>query len=165
MKAVLAAALIALASPVIADDWYFEASLEGGAEFWTFTNEKGEVSPRRERGDEIWITRSDEVNSFGPDGSCDFNNCSVSVAIGGQAPVAGEQVRATFSNGETLEFAARGGEVMVDNYTTAGMGATNRFVQNIRAAERVEIGFGGRTHQFSLAGSTKALDAIRPYLR
>ena len=45
------------------------------------------------------------------------------------------------------------------------MGATNRFVQNIRAAEWVEISFGGRSHRFSLAGSSNALDAIQSYLR
>lgn len=165
MKAVLISALIALASPAFADGWYFEASIEGGAEFWTFTNATGNVSPRRVRGDEIWITRSDEVKSFGPDGSCDFNNCSVSVTLGGQAPAAGERVEITFSNGEALDFAARGSEVLFDNYATTGMGATNRFVQNIRAAQWVEISFGGRSHRFSLAGSSKALDAIRPYLR
>ena len=165
MKAVLIAALIALASPAFVDGWYFEASIEGGAEFWTFTNATGDVSPRRARGDEIWITRSDEVNSFGPNGSCDFNNCSVSVTLNGQAAAAGERVQITFSNDEALDFAARGGEVLFDNYATAGMGATNRFVQNIRAAEWVEISFGGRSHRFSLAGSSKALDAIQPYLR
>lgn len=165
MKTALAAVLIALATPVLADGWYFEASLEGGAEFWTFTNATGEVSPRRVRGDEIWITRSGEVNPLAPDGACDFDNCAVSVTLDGQAAVAGEPVRITFSNGETLEFAARSGDVLFDNYSTAGMGATNRFVQNVRAAEWVEIGFGGRSHRFSLAGSTKALDAIRPYLR
>jgi hypothetical protein len=165
MKAVLTAALIALASPAFADGWYFEASLEGGAEFWTFTNATGDVSPRRVRGDEIWITRSDEVNSFGPNGSCDFDNCSVSVTLDRQAPAAGERVQIAFSNGEALDFTARGGEVLFDNYATAGMGATNRFVQNIRAAEWVEISFGGRSHRFSLAGSSNALDAIQPYLR
>lgn len=103
MRAVIAAALMALASPAIADGWYFEASLEGGAEFWAFTNATGEVSPRRVRGDEIWITRSDEVNSLAPNGSCDFNNCSVSVALGGQSPAAGGRVQIAFSNGEALE--------------------------------------------------------------
>lgn len=165
MKAVLFAALIALASPAFAGGWYFEASLEGGAEFWTFTNATGDVSPRRARGDEIWITRADEVNSFGPNDSCDFNNCSVAVTLGGQAPAAGELVQIAFSNGEALDFAARGGEVLFDNYATAGMGATNLFVQNVRATEWVEISFGGRSHRFSLAGSSKALDAIQPYLR
>lgn len=165
MKAVLVAALIALAPPAVAEGWYFEASLEGGAEFWTFTNANGDVSPRRVRGDEIWITRSDEVNSLGPDGSCDFNNCSVTATLGGNSPAAGDQVLIKFSNGEALDFTARGGEVLFDNYATAGMGATNRFVQNIRAAEWVEIAFSGRSHRFSLAGSSKALDAIQPYLQ
>ena len=165
MKAVLIAALVTLATPTFADGWYFEASLEGGQEFWTFTNVNGDVSPRRARGDEIWITRSDELNSFGPNGSCDFNNCSVSVTLGGQAPAAGERVLIVFSNGKALDFAARGGEVLFDNYATAGMGATNRFVQNIRAAEWAEISFGGRSHKFSLSRSSMALDAIQPYLR
>ena len=98
MKAVFTPMLIALASPTFADGWYFEAALEGGAEFWTFTNSTGEVSPRRVRGDEIWITRSDEVNSRGPNGSCDFNNCSVSVTLGGQAPAVGERVQIAFSS-------------------------------------------------------------------
>ena len=165
MKALFTAGLIALASPVMAEGWYFEASLEGGAEFWTFTNATGDVSPRRKMGDEIWIIRSDEVNGLGPDGSCDFNNCAVKVMLGGQVPAARERVQITFSNGEALDFEARGGEVLFDNYSTAGMGATALFVDNIRAAEWIEVSFCGRAHRFSLAGSAAALDAIRAYLR
>ena len=165
MKALFTAGLIALASPVMAEGWYFEASLEGGAEFWTFTTATGEVSPRRNLGDEIWIIRSDEVNGLGPDGACTFDNCAVKVMLGGQVPTARERVQITFSNGEALDFEARGGEVLFDNYSTAGMGATALFVENIRAAEWVEVSFGGRAHRFSLAGSAKALDAIGAYLR
>lgn len=165
MKLALTAALLALASPALSDGWYFEASLDGGAEFWTFTNETGDVSPRRARGNEIWITRTDQVNDLGPGGTCDFNNCSVSVMLGGVGPVAGQQVQIRFSNGAELDFAARGGEILFDNFSTVGMGATNQFVANIRAAEWVEIRFGGRNHRFSLAGSAKALDAIKPYLQ
>lgn len=165
MKSLFTAALIALASPVMAEGWYFEASLEGGAEFWTFTNATGEVSPRRKMGDEIWIIRSDEVSELGPDGACTFDNCAVKVMLGGRFPAARERVQVTFSNGEALDFEARGGEVLFDNYSTAGMGATALFVSNIRAAEWVEVSFGGRTHRFSLVGSAKALDAIRAYLR
>lgn len=164
MKFALTAALLAMASPALAEGWYFEASLEGGAEFWTFTNETGDVSPRREMGDEIWITRTDQVNDLGPGGTCDFNNCSVSVMLGGVGPEAGQQVQIRFSNGEDLAFSARGGEILFDNFSTAGMSATNQFVANIRAAEWVEINFGGRSHRFSLAESAKALDAIQPYL-
>lgn len=165
MKTLFTAALIALASPAMAGGWYFEASLEGGAEFWTFTNATGDVSPRRKMGDEIWIVRSDEVNELGPDGACTFDNCAVKVMLGGQVPAARERVQITFSNGAALEFEARGGEVLFDNYSAAGMGATALFVENIRAGEWVEVGFGGRAHRFSLTGSTKALDAIRAYLR
>ena len=165
MKATLTAALIALASPVVAGGWYFEASLEGGAEFWTFTNATGEVSPNRKMGDEIWIIRSDEVNGLGPDGVCTFDNCAVKVMLGGQVPTTRERVQINFSNGQSLDFEARGGDVLFDNYSTAGMGATALFVENIRAGEWVEVSFGGRSHRFSLAGSAKALDAIRAYLR
>lgn len=165
MKTLFTAALIALASPVMAEDWYFEASLEGGGEFWTFTNATGDVSPRRKMGDEIWIIRSDEVSELGPDGACTFDNCAVKVMLGGQAPTARDRVQITFSNGEALDFEARGGEVLLDNYSSAGMGATALFVSNIRAAEWVEVNFGGRVHRFSLAGSAKALDAIEAYLR
>ena len=165
MKAVIAAALIALASPVVAEGWYFEASLEGGAEFWTFTNATGDVSPRRKMGDEIWIIRSDEVNELGPDGACTFDNCAVNVMLGGQVPAARERVQITFSNGQSLDFEARGGEVLFDNYSTAGMRATALFVDNIRAAEWIEVSFGGRAHRFSLVGSAKALDAIGAYLQ
>lgn len=164
MKHLLAAALITLAVPAHADGWYFEASLEGGATFWTFTNASGDVSPRRTRGNEIWITRTDEVNALGPNGSCDFNNCSVAVMLDGHGPEAGERVEITFSNGETLSFDARGGDMIFDNFSTTGMGATNTFVENIRSAAWVDISFGGNQHRFSLAGSSKALDAIRPYL-
>lgn len=164
MKALFTAALIALASPAMAEGWYFEASLEGGAEFSTFTNATGDVSPRRQMGDEIWIIRSDEVSELGPNGVCTFDNCAVKVMLGGQVPAARERVQISFSNGEALDFEARGGEVLFDNYSTAGMGATALFVENIRAAEWVEVSFGGRAHRFSLTGSAKALDAISPYL-
>ena len=43
MKPLLIFTLITFAQPATAD-WYFEASLEGGAEFWTYTNENGDVT-------------------------------------------------------------------------------------------------------------------------
>ncbi len=165
MKRILAlCALLCTASPAAAGGWYFVASLEGGAEFWTFTNEAGDASPRRLRGNEIWITRSDEVNTLGQDGTCDFNNCRVAVSLGGHASQAGERVEIRFSNGDTLAFAAPGGPDLMSNYDTAGMGATNLFVHDIRRAEWVQIAFGGRSHCFALQGSAAALDAIIPYL-
>lgn len=164
MKAYLAALMMALASPAAADGWYFEASLEGGAEFWTFTNETGDVSPRRQRGNEIWISRTDEVNGLDKNGTCDFNNCTVTVTLSGRGPAAGELVSILFSNGERQDFAASGSQSLISNYSTAGMGATNLFVQNLRRAAWVEIGFGGMLHRFDLAGSAAALDAIKPYL-
>lgn len=165
MKWLIAAAFAALAAPAFANGWYFEASLEGGAEFWTFTNATGDASPRRNRSDEIWIIRSDQIGDLGSDGACTFDNCAVKVMLGGQVPAARERVRIAFSNGHALDFDARGGEVLFDNYSTAGMSATGLFVDNIRAERWVEISFGGRSQRFSLAGSAKALDAIRPYLQ
>ncbi|NHF71535.1 hypothetical protein [Paracoccus xiamenensis] len=165
MKWQIAAAFTALATPAFADGWYFEASLEGGAEFWTFTNATGDANPRRNRSDEIWIIRSDQIGDLGSDGACTFENCAVKVMLGGQVPAARDRVQIAFANGQALDFEARGGEVLFDNYSTAGMGATGMFVDNIRAAKWVEISFGGRSHKFSLAGSAKALDAIQPYLR
>ena len=164
MKARLAALMMALASPALADGWYFEASLEGGAEFWTFTNETGDASPRRQRGNEIWITRTDEANGLDANGTCDFNNCTVTVTLAGRGPAAGERVSILFSNGERLDFAASGSQALMSNYSTAGMGATNLFVHNLRRAAWVEIVFGGMQHRFDLAGSAEALDAIKPYL-
>lgn len=157
--------LFAITQPALADEWYFEASLEGGAEYWTYTNETGSVSPRRERGNEIWITRTDEVNSLGTDGVCDFNNCSVTITIDGRSPNDRERVQVVFSNGEVLDFDASQSSTLFTNFSTAGMGATNGFVANIRAAEWVEVTFGADSHRFSLAGSTKALDAVIPYLQ
>ena len=52
----------------------------------------------------------------------------------------------------------------MSNSSTAGMGATNLFVQNLPWAAWVEVGFGGLHHRFDLAGSVAALDAIKPYL-
>lgn len=165
MKRILAlCALLCAASPAAAGGWHFVASLEGGAEFWTFTNETGDASPRRIRGNEIWVTRSDEVNTLGRDGTCDFNNCRVAVSLDGHAPQAGERVEIRFSNGDTLAFAAPGGPDLMSNYDTAGMGATNLFVHDIRRAEWVQIAFGGCSHRFALQGSAAALDAIIPYL-
>lgn len=164
MKHLLALILIGLARSSFADSWYFEASLEGGAEYWTFTNETGEVSPGRVRGNEIWITRTDQANELDENGTCDFNNCTVSVTLAGRSPEAGEPVRILFSNGEKLDFAARGGDILLTNFDAAGMGATNLFIHNVRRAEWVEIGFGGQSHRFSLTGSAAALDAIRPWM-
>lgn len=84
MRHLFTAALIGLASPAFAAGWYFEASVEGGAEYWTFTNETGEVSPQRVRGNEIWITRTDQMNELDANGTCDFNNCRVSVTLDGR---------------------------------------------------------------------------------
>ncbi len=164
MKPYFAALMITLANPVLADGWYFEASLEGGAEFWTFTNETGDVSPHRVRGNEIWITRTDEVNGLDANGTCDFNNCTVTVTLAGCEAATGEQVSILFSNGERLDFAASGSQALLSNYSTAGMGATNLFVHNLRRAAWVEIGFGGMQRRFDLTGSAAALDAIKPYL-
>lgn len=165
MKWLIVAVVAALAAPAFANGWYFEASLEGGAEFWTFTNAAGDISPRRDRGDEIWIIRSDQAGDLAPDGACTFDNCAVKLTLAGQVPVAGERVQIAFANGQALDFDARGAEVLFDNYSTASMGATGLFVDNIRVAKWVEISFGGRSYRFSLAGSAKALDAIRPYLQ
>ncbi|WP_323009601.1 hypothetical protein [Paracoccus sp. (in: a-proteobacteria)] len=164
MKACLAALMMVPASPVLADGWYFEASLEGGAEFWTFTNETGDVSPRRQRGNEIWISRTDEMNGLDANGTCDFNNCTVTVTLAGRAPAAAERVSILFSNGVRLDFAASGSQALMSNYSTAGMGATNLFVHNVRRAVWVEIAFGGMQHRFDLTGSAAALNAIKPYL-
>lgn len=166
MKFLLIASLLAFAQPANAD-WYFEASLEGGAEFWTYTNEDGNVSPRRVKGNEIWITRTDAVNDLEANGACSFDNCSVTVYINGRLPRDREQVKVRFSNGKALNFqysTGGGSDVLLSNFTTAGMGATGIFVGNIRAAEWVEVSFGVDSHKFSLAGSAKALDAIQPYL-
>jgi len=155
-----------IAQPAAAD-WYFEASLEGGAEFWTYTNEDGNVSPRRVKGNEIWITRTDAVNNLGSDGTCNFDNCTITVYINGRLPRDRERVTVRFSNGKALEFqysAGGGSDVLLSNFTTAGMGATGMFVDNIRAAEWVEVSFGMDSHKFSLEGSIKALDDIKKYL-
>ena len=168
MKFLLIASLLAFASPALSGGWYFEASLEGGAEFWTYTNEDGNVSPRRVKGNEVWINRTDAVNDLEPDGGCSFDNCTITVYINGRLPRDREQVTVRFSNGKALNFqysTGGGSDVLLSNFTTAGMGATGIFVDNIRAAEWVEINFSGRQHRFNLAGSSKALDAIRPYLR
>ena len=166
MKSLLICALITFAQPAAAD-WYFEASLEGGAEFWTYTNADGNVSPRRMKGNEIWITRTDAVNDLGANGACSFDNCTVTAYINGRLPRDREQVKVRFSNGKALNFqysSGGGSDVLLSNFTTAGMGATGIFVDNIRAAEWVEVSFGADSHRFSLAGSAKALDAIQPYL-
>jgi len=80
MKFLLIANLLVIARPATAN-WYFEASLEGGAEFWTYTNEDGNVSPGRVKGNEIWATRTDAVNDLGPDGACSFDNCTATIYI------------------------------------------------------------------------------------
>lgn len=165
MKYLLTAALLAIATPGWAAGWHFVASVEGGAEYWTFTNETGSASPRRVLGNEIWIVRSDEANELDANGNCDFNNCIVRITLDGQNAKAGEQVRIAFSNGEALEFQADGSDTLLSNFNAAGMGATNLFVHNIRQAKWVDVTFGAKQHRFSLAGSAEALDAIRPWLK
>lgn len=104
------------------------------------------------------------MNGLDANGTCDFNNCTVTATLAGREPAAGERVSILFSNGERLDFAASGSQALMSNYNTAGMGATNLFVHNLRRAAWVEIGFGGLHHRFDLAGSVAALDAIKPYL-
>lgn len=116
------------------------------------------------RGNEIWITRTDQMNELDANGTCDFNNCRVSVTLDGRNAGAGDRVSILFSNGEKLDFAAAGGDMLLSNFDTAGMGATNLFVHNIRQAEWVEISFGNKLHRFSLGGAAAALDAIRPWM-
>ena len=86
------------------------------------------------------------------------------MTLDGRNAEAGERVSIRFSNGERLDFVADGSDILLSNFDTAGMGATNLFVHNVRQAEWVEIGFGGKRHRFSLAGSAAALDAIRPWM-
>ncbi|WEF24113.1 hypothetical protein [Paracoccus sp. S3-43] len=84
--------------------------------------------------------------------------------LDGRSAEAGERVSILFSNGENLDFVADGGDILLSNFDTAGMGVTNLFVHNVRQAEWVEIGLGGKRHRFSLAGSAAVLDAIRPWM-
>ena len=119
------------------------------------------------KGNEIWITRTDAVNDLEPDGTFSFDNCTITIYVNGRSPRDREQVKVLFSNGKVLNFqysADSGSDVLLSNFTTAGMGATGIFVGNIRAAEWVEVSFGADSHRFSLAGSAKALDAIKVYL-
>lgn len=147
----------------MAGGWYFEASIEGGAEYWPFTDEIGDVSPQRVRGNEIWITRTDQMNELDAGGTCAFNSRRVSVTLDGRNAEAGERVIILFSNVERLDLAAGGGNTLISNLNSAGMGATNLFVHNIRWAEWAEIGFGDKRQRFSLVGPTAALDAIRTW--
>jgi hypothetical protein len=105
MKFLLICALMAFAHPAVAD-WYFEASLEGGAEFWTYTNADGNVSPRRVKGNEIWITRTNAVNGLGSDGACSFDNCTITVYINGRLPRGQKLVKviSVLNNGHDLKF-------------------------------------------------------------
>ncbi|MCV2449015.1 hypothetical protein [Paracoccus sp. DMF] len=70
------------------------------------------------------------MNELDANGTCDFNNCRVSVTLDGR-------------NTE----------------------ATDLFIHTVRLAEWVEIGFGGKRHRSSLAGSAAALDVIRPWMK
>ncbi len=119
MKFLLIASLLTFAQPATAD-WYFEASLEGGAEFWTYTNEDGNVSPHRVKGNEIWVARMDAVNELEPDGACSFDNCTVTIYINGRLPRDREQVKVRFSNGKTMDFqfsAGGGSDVLLPECT------------------------------------------------
>lgn len=120
--------------------------------------------PQRVRDNESWITHTDDVNELDANGTCDFNNCRVNVTLDGRNAWAGDRVSILFSNGEKLDFTAAGGDTLLSNFDTVGMGATNLFVHNIRQAKWVEIAFGDRHHRFDLVGSAAALDAIRPWM-
>ena len=164
MKNLLLSLALSLGTTASADQWYFEASLEGGAEYWAYTNETGDVSPRRDWGTELWIIKSDTVEFLGENGKCTFSNCSVAFTIDGQSAAPGELGQIVFSNGVEMAFYGTGQPEVFNNSATVGMGTTNNFVGNIRTAEWVDISFGGRTNRFSLAGSSAALDGVLPYL-
>lgn len=148
-----------------ANEWYFNASLEGGAVFWTYTNDTGEVSPRRQKTNEIWVSRSNEVQNFGQNGACTFNNCWVTFYLNGELPAPGSLVTIAFSNGETFQFQGNGTEEALNNSATIGMGTTNNVIRNIRGASWIDVSFDGMAHRFSLSGSSAALDEIAPYLQ
>lgn len=76
----------------------------------------------------------------------------------------GEQGRIVFSSGEEFSFTAQGFDGIFNYSATVGRGTTNGFVRKIRAAQWVDISFGGESHRFSLTGSGRALDQIQPYL-
>lgn len=86
------------------------------------------VSPQRVRGNEIWITRTDQMNELDANGTCNFNNCRIGIALDGRNAEAGERVRILFSNSERLDFVAGGGSTLLSNFDAASMGATNLFV-------------------------------------
>ncbi len=164
---VLSFILFAALAPVTvhAEQWHFEASLEGGAVYWTFINDTGEVSPLREKTNEFWITRSDDAQDLGANGACTFSNCSVTVYLDGHLPPPGALVTLTFSNQETFQFQGNGAEDALNNTATLGMGTTNNVVANVRSAAWVDVQFDGRSHRFDLTGSSAALDQINRYLQ
>jgi len=75
-------------------------------------------------------------------------------------------VKVRFFQWQGVEFqhsAGGGPDVLLSNFTTAGMGATGIFADSIRVAEWGEVSFGADNHGFNLSGSAKALDAIKVY--
>ncbi|MFK7842125.1 MAG: hypothetical protein AB8B54_07665 [Sphingorhabdus sp.] len=98
-------------------------------------------------------------------GNCSFDNCSILIAIEGQTPERGATINALFSNGETLTWQVTDGLSAMHNYSRVNMATTNKFVQQVRAANWVEVSYGQKSHRFSLKGSSKALDGILPLIK
>ncbi|MAC78411.1 MAG: hypothetical protein CML66_10145 [Rhodobacteraceae bacterium] len=162
MKSLAVALMCLIAQPALAE-WYFVSNLEGGAEYWTFTNPTGKLTPVGTQTEEIRITRNPMVRDLGPDGVCTHDNCTISVVVDGKMPKAGDPVTVRFSTTVLMNLTAASDDALLVNATPVGEVNTNAFIRNIRDGAWVDISYAGQTHRFDLSGSSKAWGAYRHY--
>lgn len=154
-------ALITVLVPVAlcAAPWHFKYDLEGGASYWAFSNETGELLPTP-KGNEVRVSKSDDANDFGANGACTEFNCEVSVWIGGQSPEYGQTVEIEFDDGKFYRVKARSDQTLLSNGDIDAMETANGVIAQITSSAWMTVRFGDQEHRFSLEGSKHALDGI-----
>lgn len=110
---------------------------------------------------ELAIGFNPEKNDPEWNGECVFDNCQIFVTIDSKPPKKNELVTALFSNGTKIVWQS-GDFYTLDNYSQFGMANTNKFYQNVRSANSVNISYSDSSYRFTLKGSNKALSEVGP---
>lgn len=155
----LIAAFALCANPALAN-WDAERLPEDAPAFAVFTNDLGYLSADASATQQILIHKTEARTTLGPNGTCSYDNCTVSVIVDGLRPAAGERVNIYFSQGDLLEIEAASDDALFSNSNWDGKQTTNQFVRSVGLAEWVIISFGGVSNRFSLSGSRDAFGAV-----
>lgn len=160
MSAVLRVSTIVLAllaTPALAE-WSMERLPADAPEFAVFTNDLGRLAPDTTH--EILIHKSEAQQQLGPNGTCSFQNCTISVVIDGLRPAAGERVEIYFSQGDLMEVPAASDHHIFSNNDWDGKFMTNQFAGSVASAEWVIVQFGDQSHRFTLRGASDAFASV-----